>query len=75
MNEKFNVFSLQDMRVYQRTSSIPLRPGLYLGYLKLHVAVDVIRVLVSQGAPNVLPNVKIRDCANISMYEINTVDC
>ncbi|XP_052266694.1 ankyrin repeat and fibronectin type-III domain-containing protein 1-like isoform X3 [Dreissena polymorpha] len=61
--------SINEMRVYHRTSSMPLRPGLYLGYLKLHVAIDVVRVLVSQAAPNVLPNVKVRDCSNISMDE------
>ncbi|XP_052780793.1 ankyrin repeat and fibronectin type-III domain-containing protein 1-like isoform X3 [Mya arenaria] len=61
--------SINDMRVYHRTSSMPLRPGLYLGYLKLHVAVDVIRVMVCQAAPNVLPNIKVRDCANISVDE------
>jgi len=58
---------LQEMMLYHQTSQLPLPPGLYMGYLKLHVAVDLIRVLVSQTAPNVLPNVKVRDCSNISV--------
>ncbi|KAL4240314.1 Ankyrin-repeat and fibronectin type III domain-containing 1 [Mactra antiquata] len=63
------VSSLYDLTVYNQTSSVPLRPGLYIGYLKLHVSVDLIRVLVSQSAPNVLPNVKVRDCSNVSVEE------
>ncbi|XP_060592854.1 ankyrin repeat and fibronectin type-III domain-containing protein 1-like isoform X3 [Ruditapes philippinarum] len=63
------VSSVNEMTVYHQTSSVPLRPGLYLGYLKLHASVDLIRVLVTQAAPNVLPNVKVRDCSNISVEE------
>ena len=53
---------------YHQTSKIPLEKGLYLGYLKLKSSVDLIRVLVPEKMPNVLPHVKIRNCPNVSRY-------
>lgn len=60
------MFSLQEMILYHQVSTIPLSKGLYIGYLKVQVAVDLIQVLVPKKAPNVLPYVKVRDCPNVS---------
>lgn len=54
------------MILYNQVSTISLPKGLYIGYLKLQVAVDLIQVLVPKKAPNVLPYVKVRDCPNVS---------
>ena len=64
----YNLFTMlfQEMSQYNQTSSLALPPGLYLGYLKLQASVDLIRVLVSHNAPNVLPSVRVRDCSNVS---------
>ncbi|CAH1795316.1 unnamed protein product [Owenia fusiformis] len=61
--------SLNEMISYQQASQASLPKGLYLGYLKLRSSVDLIRVLVSQKMPNVLPYTKVRDIANVSKDE------
>ena len=54
------------MILYNQVSNIPLSKGFYLGYLKLQASLELNRVLVPKKAPNILPNVKIRDCPNVS---------
>ncbi|XP_052070242.1 ankyrin repeat and fibronectin type-III domain-containing protein 1-like isoform X3 [Mytilus californianus] len=61
--------SIGEMILYHQVSTIPLAKGLYICYLKLQVAVDLIQVLVPRKAPNVLPYVKVRDCPNVSREE------
>ncbi|XP_067670804.1 ankyrin repeat and fibronectin type-III domain-containing protein 1-like isoform X2 [Haliotis asinina] len=61
--------SVPDMILYHQVSSIPLPRGLYLGYLKIHVSVEKLQVLVQHKMPNVLPHVKVRDCPNVSREE------
>ncbi|XP_021361615.1 ankyrin repeat and fibronectin type-III domain-containing protein 1-like isoform X2 [Mizuhopecten yessoensis] len=63
------VNSLSEMVVYHQTSTVPLAKGLYLGYLKVQVSVELIQLLVPSKAPNNLPNVKLRNCPNISKEE------
>ncbi|XP_055037352.2 ankyrin repeat and fibronectin type-III domain-containing protein 1 isoform X3 [Misgurnus anguillicaudatus] len=61
--------TLHEKLSYHRRSRKCLRPGLYLGYLKLYTSVDQIRVLVSHKHPNVLCHVKIRDNGHVSREE------
>ncbi|XP_022237523.1 ankyrin repeat and fibronectin type-III domain-containing protein 1-like [Limulus polyphemus] len=61
--------SLQDMINYNRESTKSLPRGLYLGYVKLKSSVDVIRVLVPQKTPNVLPFSRIRENSHVSREE------
>lgn len=58
----------QEMILYHQVSSIRLAKGLYLGYLKLQASLELNRVLVPKKAPNILPNIKMRDCPNVSRY-------
>jgi ankyrin repeat and fibronectin type-III domain-containing protein 1 len=51
----------QEIIQYNQLSTTKLGRGLYLGYLKLKSSVDLIQILVSSRAPNVLPHCKIRD--------------
>ncbi|KAG7174880.1 Ankyrin repeat and fibronectin type-III domain-containing protein 1-like [Homarus americanus] len=61
--------SLQDQILYDKVSRVPLRRGLYLGYLKLQSSVDVLQVLVPEKTPNMFPHVKIRDNPHVSREE------
>ncbi|KAK7079736.1 Ankyrin-repeat and fibronectin type III domain-containing 1 [Halocaridina rubra] len=61
--------SLQDYILYDQVSRVPLRRGLYLGYMKLKSSVDVLQVLVPEKTPNVFPHVKIRDNPHVSREE------
>ncbi|XP_022242200.1 ankyrin repeat and fibronectin type-III domain-containing protein 1-like [Limulus polyphemus] len=61
--------SLQDMISYNQMSTTPLPRGLYLGYVKLKSSVDVIRVLVPQKTPNVIPFWRIRENSHVSREE------
>ncbi|XP_066966136.1 ankyrin-repeat and fibronectin type III domain-containing 1 isoform X4 [Macrobrachium rosenbergii] len=61
--------SLQEYILYDQVSRVPLRRGLYLGYLKLKSSVDVLQVLVPEKTPNVFPHVKIRDNPHVSREE------
>ncbi|XP_069124546.1 ankyrin repeat and fibronectin type-III domain-containing protein 1-like isoform X1 [Argopecten irradians] len=63
------VNSMSEMVAYHQTSTVPLSKGLYLGYLKVQVSVELIQLLVPNKAPNNLPNVKLRGCPNISKEE------
>lgn len=58
--------SLQDQILYDQVSRVPLRRGLYLGYLKLQSSVDVLQVSVPEKTPNMFPHVKIRDNPHVS---------
>lgn len=58
----------QEMILYHQVSNIRLAKGLYLGYLKLQASLELNRVLVPKKAPNILPNIKVRDCPNVSRY-------
>lgn len=58
------------MILYHQVSSIRLAKGLYLGYLKLQASLELNRVLVPKKAPNILPNIKVRDCPNVSRYTL-----
>ncbi|XP_074648246.1 ankyrin repeat and fibronectin type-III domain-containing protein 1-like isoform X2 [Tubulanus polymorphus] len=60
---------ITEMIDYHKCSKKTLMKGLYLGYLKLQSTVDLIKVLVPQESPNMLPNVKIRDNSNVSKEE------
>lgn len=46
---------------YENASGTPLPRGLYLCYLKLKSSVDLIRILVPQNKPNILPFVQVRN--------------
>ncbi|XP_021938463.1 ankyrin repeat and fibronectin type-III domain-containing protein 1 isoform X2 [Zootermopsis nevadensis] len=61
--------SIQEQITYHQVSSIRLSRGLYLGYLKMRSSVDLIQVLVSTKAPNVLPHCRIRDNPHVSSEE------
>lgn len=61
--------SLQEMINYNQTSGTCLSRGLYFGYIKLKSSVDLIRVLVPQKAPNVLPHCRIRENPHVSLEE------
>ncbi|XP_063886199.1 ankyrin repeat and fibronectin type-III domain-containing protein 1-like isoform X3 [Scylla paramamosain] len=61
--------SLQDQILYDQVSRVPLRRGLYLGYLKLQSSVDVLHVSVPEKTPNMFPHVKIRDNPHVSREE------
>ncbi|XP_078317877.1 ankyrin repeat and fibronectin type-III domain-containing protein 1-like isoform X2 [Crassostrea virginica] len=63
------VSSVSEMILYHQVSSIRLAKGLYLGYLKLQASLELNRVLVPKKAPNILPNIKVRDCPNVSREE------
>lgn len=60
--------SLQDLILYDQVSRVPLRRGLYLGYLKLQSSVDLLQVLVPEKQPNMFPHAKIRDNPHVSRY-------
>ena len=55
----------QDMLVYEKASMTALPKGLYAGYLKLTSSVDLIRIMVPEKLPNVLPYCKIRDTPHV----------
>lgn len=59
----------QDMINYNRNSCRMLPRGLYLGYVKLKSSVDMIKVLVPQRTPNVLPNIRVRENPHVSREE------
>ncbi|XP_067128446.1 ankyrin repeat and fibronectin type-III domain-containing protein 1 isoform X2 [Centruroides vittatus] len=61
--------SLQEMINYNQASGTCLTRGLYFGYIKLKSSVDLIRVLVPQKAPNVLPHCRIRENPHVSLEE------
>ncbi|XP_069999983.1 ankyrin repeat and fibronectin type-III domain-containing protein 1 isoform X4 [Penaeus vannamei] len=61
--------SLQDLILYDQVSRVPLRRGLYLGYLKLQSSVDLLQVLVPEKQPNMFPHAKIRDNPHVSREE------
>ncbi|KAK3865593.1 hypothetical protein Pcinc_028804 [Petrolisthes cinctipes] len=61
--------SLQDQILYDQVSRVPLRRGLYLGYLKLQSSVDVLQVLVPEKTPNMFPHVKVRENPHVSREE------
>ncbi|XP_033746779.1 uncharacterized protein LOC117331911 isoform X1 [Pecten maximus] len=63
------VNSMSEMVTYHQASTVPLSKGLYLGYLKVQVSVELIQLLVPSKAPNNLPNVRLRSCPNISKEE------
>ena len=54
------------MLLYRDVSEVPLPKGLYLGFLKIQVSVESVRILVPLKTPNCLPYAKIRDCPNVS---------
>lgn len=49
----------------------PLTKGLYLAYLKIQSSIDVIKILVSNERPYLLPYTKISNNPNISKYFIS----
>ncbi|XP_014667903.1 PREDICTED: ankyrin repeat and fibronectin type-III domain-containing protein 1-like [Priapulus caudatus] len=61
--------SLPEKVNYHRACHQVLDRGLYLGYLKLRSSVDLLRVLVRENTPNVLPHVKIRTNPHVSRVE------
>ncbi|XP_069785740.1 ankyrin repeat and fibronectin type-III domain-containing protein 1 [Narcine bancroftii] len=63
------LITLQDVLSYQKRSEERLKPGLYLGYLKVSSSVEQIKVLVPSTVPNVLCHVKVRDNYNVSREE------
>ena len=69
-----NVMS-QEMLMYRDVSEVPLPKGLYLGFLKIQVSVESVRILVPLKTPNCLPYAKIRDCPNVSRWVISNPFC
>ncbi|KAB7497340.1 Ankyrin repeat and fibronectin type-III domain-containing protein 1 [Armadillidium nasatum] len=61
--------SLQEQITYSQVSQVPLRRGLYLGYLKLQSSVDQLQVIVPGRIPNMFPHIKLRDNPHISREE------
>ncbi len=62
----FMLTMLPEMIEYHQASCTLLPRGLYLGYLKLKSSVDLIKIMVPEKTPNVVPNIKIRECPNVS---------
>lgn len=58
--------SLQEQITYSQVSQVPLRRGLYLGYLKLQSSVDQLQVIVPGRIPNMFPHIKVRDNPHVS---------
>ena len=65
-NNPFVSCDWQEMLLYHDVSELPLAKGLYLGFLKIQVSVESVRILVPLKTPNCLPYVKIRNCPNVS---------
>ncbi|KAH9514239.1 Ankyrin-repeat and fibronectin type III domain-containing 1 [Bulinus truncatus] len=63
------VTCVPEMILYNQVSVESLPKGLYLGYVKLQVSVDVLRVMVPNKTPNCVPHVKMRDLPNVSKDE------
>ncbi|XP_076458760.1 ankyrin repeat and fibronectin type-III domain-containing protein 1-like isoform X2 [Babylonia areolata] len=63
------IASIPEMLMYREVCELPLPKGLYLGFLKIQVSVESVRILVPLRAPNVLPYARIRDCPNVSSEE------
>ncbi|XP_065338459.1 ankyrin repeat and fibronectin type-III domain-containing protein 1 isoform X3 [Cloeon dipterum] len=61
--------SIPEIIQYNQLSSTKLARGLYMGYLKLRSSVDLIQILVSNRAPNVLPHCKVRDNPHVCSEE------
>ncbi|XP_059477970.1 ankyrin repeat and fibronectin type-III domain-containing protein 1 isoform X3 [Neocloeon triangulifer] len=61
--------SIPEIIQYNQLSGTKLGRGLYLGYLKLRSSVDLIQILVSNRAPNVLPHCKVRDNPHVCSEE------
>lgn len=61
--------SLPEKLVHHRSSTTPLKRGLYLAYLRMRSSVDTIRVQVPEKHPSILPHLKIRDNPNVSQEE------
>ncbi|KAK2192023.1 hypothetical protein NP493_40g01041 [Ridgeia piscesae] len=55
------LLTVPEMIRYENASGTPLPRGLYLCYLKLKSSVDLIRIMVPQNKPNVLPYVQVRN--------------
>ncbi|KAK2149111.1 hypothetical protein LSH36_467g04058 [Paralvinella palmiformis] len=57
-------------------NSVPALPrGLYIGYLKLKSSVDMIRIMVPEKTPNVLPYTQIKDLPNVTKEEWEWLRC
>ncbi|XP_070186846.1 ankyrin repeat and fibronectin type-III domain-containing protein 1-like isoform X2 [Littorina saxatilis] len=63
------IATVPEMLLYRDVNEVPLPNGLYLGFLKIQVSVESVRILVPLKTPNCLPSVKIRDCPNVSKEE------
>ncbi|XP_025094555.1 ankyrin repeat and fibronectin type-III domain-containing protein 1-like isoform X5 [Pomacea canaliculata] len=63
------IAAIPEMLMYKDVSTVPLPKGLYLGFLKIQVSVESVRLLVPHKMPNCLPHAKIRDCPNVSREE------
>lgn len=53
---------------YDRSCDKKINKGLYIAYLKVQSSMDLVKVMVSNQKPNILPCYKIRDNPNISKY-------
>ncbi|EYC36464.1 hypothetical protein Y032_0893g2902, partial [Ancylostoma ceylanicum] len=51
------------------SSRIPLNRGLYLCYMKLHCSLNVIRIVVPENLPSMLPFVHIRENPHVTKEE------
>ena len=58
--------SLLDQKMYNQVSQVPLKRGLYLGYMKLQSSVEELQVVTQEKNPNMFPHIKIRDNPHIS---------
>jgi len=63
------LFHLNEIIDFDRTSTIPLNRGLYLGFVQLQTTVESMRLLVPRSRPNMVPCARIRDNAHVSREE------
>lgn len=63
------LFTMNEIIDFDKTSSVPLNRGLYLGFVQLQTTVESMRLLVPRARPNMVPCARIRDNAHVSKEE------
>lgn len=61
--------SLREQILFHQMCSISLSRGLYLCYVQAESTIDSMRVIVSNTSPSILPYVKVRDNAHVTLDE------
>ncbi|GLJ59021.1 hypothetical protein SUGI_1488630 [Cryptomeria japonica] len=63
------LFTLNELIEFDQASTVPLKRGLYLGFVQLQTTVESMRLLVPRARPNMVPCARIRDNAHVSKEE------